>query len=154
MRRHSVGVVAVVVAGALAVTTLATRSAEAWESYTQAIPNGRNVEVDGEKWTGVGHTSPWGGGPTNSFGRDFARAGYKWTKELCEKDSDNDGRTNGQELGDPDCTWKVGGKPKFSCATHPGLKTDDEEFCVGDTRPALPMDDAVPAPAPKVMRDL
>jgi hypothetical protein len=35
--------------------------------------------------------------------QDFAEAGHKWTVDLCQKDSDKDGFTNGQELGDPDC---------------------------------------------------
>ena len=35
--------------------------------------------------------------------QDFKAAGFKWTAELCKKDSDGDGFTNGQELGDPNC---------------------------------------------------
>jgi hypothetical protein len=35
--------------------------------------------------------------------QDFAAAGYTWTVELCNKDSDGDGHSNGAELGDPDC---------------------------------------------------
>jgi hypothetical protein len=35
-------------------------------------------------------------------------AEYTWTKELCEADSDGDGQTNGQELGDPCCVWVAG----------------------------------------------
>ena len=31
-----------------------------------------------------------------------------WSAELCNADSDEDGRTNGEELGDPDCQWSVG----------------------------------------------
>ncbi|ETM98389.1 hypothetical protein PPTG_19509 [Phytophthora nicotianae INRA-310] len=31
--------------------------------------------------------------------------GKLWTKELCEADSDSDGQTIGQELGDPCCEW-------------------------------------------------
>ena len=37
----------------------------------------------------------------NIFGQAFAEAGYRWTKVLCEADTDNDGQTNGFELGDP-----------------------------------------------------
>ncbi len=36
-----------------------------------------------------------------------------WTKELCEMDSDEDGATNGEELGDPCCKWRVGGTPRY-----------------------------------------
>lgn len=35
--------------------------------------------------------------------QDFAAAGYTWSKQLCDRDSDGDGFTNGMELGDPDC---------------------------------------------------
>jgi hypothetical protein len=54
--------------------------------------------------------------------QDFDEAGYKWTPELCRKDSDGDGFTNGQELGDPDCTW-VKGQPQrnAAAASQPGL---------------------------------
>ena len=31
---------------------------------------------------------------------------YQWTEALCHMDSDGDGRTNGEELGDPDCVWQ------------------------------------------------
>ena len=33
---------------------------------------------------------------------------HTWSAELCNADSDEDGRTNGEELGDPDCQWSVG----------------------------------------------
>ena len=51
-----------------------------------------------------------GDGPTmviqlNPFGEDYRSNGYAWTKELCELDSDGDGFTNGEELGDPCCVW-------------------------------------------------
>ena len=36
-------------------------------------------------------------------------------------DSDGDGWSNGEELGDPDCTWTPGSTPKrTSDITHPG----------------------------------
>lgn len=41
------------------------------------------------------------------FSKDFAKAGHVWSKELCQKDSDKDGFTNGQELGDPGCTVRL-----------------------------------------------
>jgi dopamine beta-monooxygenase len=54
--------------------------------------------------------------------QDFDEAGYKWTPELCRKDSDGDGFTNGQELGDPDCTW-IKGWPQRTALAHPGIST-------------------------------
>ena len=45
----------------------------------------------------------------------------RWTRELCQKDSDGDGRTNGEELGDPSCTWVPGATPEITTGiTHPG----------------------------------
>jgi hypothetical protein len=46
---------------------------------------------------GLGHATCQGGTlPLNAFGQDFKAAGYKWTKEICQKDSDGDGQTNGE----------------------------------------------------------
>ena len=45
----------------------------------------------------------------------------KWTWELCRKDSDGDGKTNGEELGDPSCDWTTGAVPQFANnISHPG----------------------------------
>lgn len=41
----------------------------------------------------------------NPFGLDFASFNFEWTLDLCQLDSDGDGRSNGVELGDPDCVW-------------------------------------------------
>lgn len=44
-----------------------------------------------------------------------------WTKDLCRKDSDGDGKTNGEELGDPDCEWSPNSVPKSTVnLSHPG----------------------------------
>ena len=41
--------------------------------------------------------------------------------ELCRKDSDGDGRTNGEELGDPHCRWTIGTQAdRNAVVTHPG----------------------------------
>ncbi len=44
---------------------------------------------------------------------------------LCPLDSDGDGWTNGQELGDPDCKWTVGEANPSGLVTNPG---DPESF--------------------------
>lgn len=62
-----------------------------------------------------GQTSPAMHGTHASFApclpqQDFYRLGGEdkgWTVDLCRLDSDKDGATNGQELGDPDCTVSV-----------------------------------------------
>jgi len=109
----------------------------AYPNYNKLIPNGEKVKFEGERWPAVGHTKVYGGGDLNAFGKDFMRAGNEWTEELCRKDSDGDGRSNGEELGDPNCTWKLGDpNPKTRFVTHPG---------VADECPS-------PAPAPSFMK--
>jgi dopamine beta-monooxygenase len=94
-------------------------------SFLDKIPNGRNVThpcFPNSQWSGVGHIVDGGGGTTNLFGIDFKQAGYKWTTSLCQKDSDNDGSTNGQELGDPNCSWTPGTTPfRTTNISHPGV---------------------------------
>jgi len=43
-----------------------------------------------------------------------------WTP-LCPLDSDRDGWTNGQELGDPECVWKAGDTNPKGSLTNPGV---------------------------------
>lgn len=68
------------------------------------------------------------GAARNQFGLDFKAAGLVWTKALCEKDSDGDGVSNGQELGDPCCLWTVDNPaPKgfrTTSLSHPGEKSE------------------------------
>jgi hypothetical protein len=49
------------------------------------------------------------------------RGVYKWTQTLCLADSDGDGQSNGQELGDPCCTTNCSGVLMFTllAATRP-----------------------------------
>ena len=69
-----------------------------------------------------------GGTPRNPFGLDVeARVtpnGQEvfWGPELAALDSDGDGFTNGEELGDPDGTWQEGDAAPGDAAdiTHPG----------------------------------
>ncbi|GFS14086.1 temptin precursor [Elysia marginata] len=95
---------------------------QARPQYLDLLPNSRNVvDCDGENWPGFGHYNRWGAGTNNAFGSDFAVAGRKWTEAFCNADSDGDGLSNGQELGDPECVWRVGEKPsRTEDITHPG----------------------------------
>jgi hypothetical protein len=86
---------------------------------------------------GVGHTQCAGGGDRNVFGEDFllgpdgqrgtGDGEAQWTQWLCEQDSDGDGWTNGEELGDPCCTWTEGSEdmPDWgpNALSHPGFST-------------------------------
>lgn len=122
----------------------------AYPSFQFNIPNGGRVKCpiaaegfdvstceqhDGEDGTwcsGIGHGTCRGGSlPLNPFGAALKAHGFEWTKALCEADSDGDGLTNGQELGDPCCTWKRGDAPSHyqaawgkTGASHPGVAND------------------------------
>mmetsp|Transcript_13912 Transcript_13912/g.30292 ORF Transcript_13912/g.30292 Transcript_13912/m.30292 type:complete len:205 (+) Transcript_13912:258-872(+) len=102
------------------------RLTESRPGYVGLIPNGDKIPGE-RRPMASGHVSPQGHGARNQFGEDFQAAGLKWTPELCQKDSDGDGRTNGEELGDPDCVWKAAKKGKSpppartSGITHPGV---------------------------------
>lgn len=68
----------------------------------------------------------------NQFGMDFKSAGYNWTTAFCQKDSDGDGLTNGEELGDPCCVWlSESGEPpaRTTGLSHPG---DADERATGN----------------------
>jgi len=75
----------------------------AYPEYQFRIPNGNAVP----NWPAVGHVHWYGGSDLNPFGRDFQFQNHTWTVELCMMDSNRNGLTNGQELGDPNCTWKL-----------------------------------------------
>ena len=108
---------------ALAFSLLAAPSA-AFPFFRERIPNGFTVPNPGPQggiWAGVGHLATGGGGPRNPFGIDFRDAGFQWTVALCQKDSDGDGRSNGVELGDPDCVWIEGEEPAMPASSHPGI---------------------------------
>lgn len=88
-------------------------------TFPSLLPNGANV-VGVET---LGHVDTSGGGELNAFGTDFGSAGFAWTTKLCEADSDEDGQTNGQELGDPCCKWAAKSSEKVQWITgvsHPG----------------------------------
>jgi len=109
----------------------------AHSNFANLIPNGHNVVgASNTPWPAVGHVGPrpltaaqdihiGGGFPRNPFGLDFAHGGFKWTPELCAKDSDGDGVTNGHELGDPECLWEPGRTPaREQNITHPGYSAE------------------------------
>ena len=134
----------------------------AFPSYWTRLPNANRVpcpanatgcqagdaKLGQPAWAcfGLGHATCQGGTfPLNRFGVDFARLDY-WS-ELCPLDSDGDGWTNGQELGDPCCEWASYDTPSREMQalsrgrglclleawtpTHPGVATD---FPTGEPR--------------------
>nr|UQI50305.1 dopamine beta-hydroxylase isoform X1 [Chiton albolineatus] len=99
--------------------------AQGYPKFQDRLPNGANVQHPCKShliWPGVGHFNAPGGGKRNPFGLAFKAEGFKWTPHLCQQDSDQDGRTNGEELGDPDCQWTPGLTPsRVVNITHPGI---------------------------------
>lgn len=54
--------------------------------------------------------------------------------ELCRADSDGDGQTNGEELGDPDCVWRPGSAPaRTTDISHPGFADSKTGYENGGT---------------------
>jgi len=54
----------------------------------------------------------------NTFGKDLLLANGNW-QTLCHMDSDGDGRTNGEEMGDPCCAWMAHtGQHRFAVENH------------------------------------
>ena len=58
----------------------------------------------------------------------FLANNVTYSKAVCQADSDGDGLTNGQELGDPTCVWSVGGTPTSGPKGHPGTLTQTSTY--------------------------
>jgi len=107
--------------------------ASAHRQYVDRIPNG---DLFMPVWKALGHVSPLPQAVNsligmeianvrfarNSFGKHFAAAGFHWNEWLCREDSDGDGLSNGEELGDPHCVWRPGMPPtRNTTLSHPAL---------------------------------
>lgn len=99
MARGSIATITVVAASVVALTQVP--GADAFAKFALLLPNGDNIPDA----PAIGHPDAAGLGGLNEFGEDWNKLGKSWTKAYCEADSDGDGFTNGQELGDPCCTW-------------------------------------------------
>lgn len=89
-----------------------TASAHRW--YLSNLPNADRIPCpDGVDChgssicSGFGHGNCLNGG-TDRFGEDWDGS---WTVNYCRRDSDGDGLTNGDEIGDPCCIWNYEDTP-------------------------------------------
>lgn len=130
----------------------------AYEDFLADIPNSDKVRgCNGEVVRGgIGHRDPNGGGRRNPFGEDFDAAGFEWNMELCQKDSDGDGLSNGMELGDPNCVWVKGATPEvlteisspsIACVSVASPEQGSGEQGSDEARPAAAATDASDAPS-------
>ena len=119
--------------------------------YAMRIPNGD--KIPSAKINAFGH----GDGCNREFDEDceamrwdFLDAGKKWTEDLCNKDSDGDGQSNGLELGDPNCIWKVGDYPEYDVFISNPSDSEDMTIRVMPENSPLPSPPSpnLPLPSP------
>ncbi|KAE9037368.1 hypothetical protein PR003_g6594 [Phytophthora rubi] len=104
------------------IAALAVSPVSGYSMYAMRVPNGDKVRGV----TALGHLDPVLAGPMNEFGMDMIDADFHWTRDFCMKDSDGDGQTNGQELGDPCCEFVYRKNPVVRWTkgvSHPGDAT-------------------------------
>ena len=114
------------------VALVTSSPAIALPTHVDNIPNGATVAEGSTRSCQHCHTNSGGGEGWNDFGKLLLEqgganpdaneadqnAGYTgepvWDEDICNQDSDNDGFTNGEELGDPNCIWSVGDEPEIT----------------------------------------
>lgn len=123
--------------------------------FRDILPNGKAADSpsSGISCKHLGHMGCVAGAERNQFGKDFKAAGLKWTKDLCKRDSDGDGISNGREMGDPCCMWSPSNRnpPGFRVTnlSHPG-NSDETGSINAPGCPSDMSDDEKPsAPLPK-----
>lgn len=87
------------------------------------VPNGRARSCQTCHEVGGGVIFNPFGSDVRSYLVDGASAGemhVNWGPELAARDSDGDGVSNGEELGDPDGTWRTGNPDPGGISSAPG----------------------------------
>jgi len=82
--------------------------AQAEEDLVNFIPNGLTPYFGERQNCKICHVRPQGDGERNAFGEAYGAAPglfFRWPN-LYNLDSDGDGQTNGEELGDPEGVWR------------------------------------------------
>lgn len=115
---------ALVLATAIAVPTTSL----ARDFRVKDIPNGGHFQCQNCHLDNSGKDfTPFGSDAKSHFIKDGSGVSQEhvlWDQAWCQRDSDGDGRSNGVELGDPDCTWAVGDSNPASEVTNPGSAGD------------------------------
>jgi hypothetical protein len=91
----------------LVLCALLLASASAYRQDLAKLPNGNSYGLT------LGHPGGNTKVPTK-LASTFYQAGQTWNKAFCMADADNDGQSNGLEMGDPCCKWSVGQTPQFT----------------------------------------
>eukprot|EP00931_Biecheleriopsis_adriatica_P085532 TRINITY_DN6008_c0_g2_i1.p1 TRINITY_DN6008_c0_g2~~TRINITY_DN6008_c0_g2_i1.p1 ORF type:complete len:453 (+),score=19.13 TRINITY_DN6008_c0_g2_i1:64-1422(+) len=73
-----------------------------WTSRNKNVPNARHVWWVSDIFVHSNRKV------VLSFAHDYMSVGGNWT-QLCRMDTNRDGRTNGEHLGDPCCRWQTSG---------------------------------------------
>ncbi len=109
--------------------------AQARSQYIADVPNGGTFRClschersgGGEGWNDFGKALLIEGGANpdanpsdQNQGYDLAFRPADFWLDVCVDDSDGDGATNGEELGDPDCVWASGDANPAADVGNPG----------------------------------
>ena len=104
---------ALILSAAMIVTALLSPASGKGRDVKQ-IPNGKKFAC------AQCHGGSYKTADLTSFGRDYKANGFMWNASLAKKDSDGDGKTNGQELGDPAGVWTKGADNPAGAVSNPG----------------------------------
>lgn len=100
------------------------------DTYVGLVPNGSSFSCS---------TCHVASGPPNRnpFGTDFANNGHVWNAALAQLDSDKDGYTNGEELGDPNGTWTTHNQNPPGPVYNPGDPGSHPSGAPGGAAPVI-----------------
>ena len=106
--------IALILISAVVFSIVVSSDADAKATDVKKIPGGKKFSC------ALCHSEDNYKGGLSSFENDFKTNGMIWNAALAKKDSDGDGKLNGQELNDPDGKWKQGDADPSGPITNPG----------------------------------